>query len=262
MNIHGKIPPLPILHIGGGKETDFTPSVEAFKQERGIKFVLAFSGGSEDDNPLLIETVRHTAQEFGINSGEQPERVASIVERVKDQYVSNIVRDILLPLRGYHIAVLTGGTAWGVPRIAAQTAHELGFYTIGVYPATAARKAKNMLPEGMLDLSVCVHPSIGESRWGDESAIYVKLLDAVVIIGGRAGTMVEVAHILKCNEKSDARVKSILPVSGTGGTADKVSFFPGKPETMRRSVPPEVLQDGKAVFEYLRRSNLLDDVYD
>ncbi len=250
-----------LVEVRGGREEDFTPIVESFKKERGVHFVLAFSGGADDSSPLL----RHVVETLKVDSGELAEDNFDIdvaVNKAKKAYVAGIVRDVLMPLRGYRIAVLTGGTAWGVPAIATEVAMALGFPTIGVFPLAASLKSENMLPEGQLTLSVCVHPMLGTSQWGDEAAAYTKLLDAVVIIGGGAGTMVEVAHLLKQNEKKGLTTKHIIPIYGTGGTADKVAFFPGKPETMARCVPPHPIVSGSEACEYLKMVVFSDDIYD
>lgn len=249
------------IEVKGGALEDFTPIVESFKKDRGVRFVLAFSGGADDSSPLF----RHVVE--SLKSSQEPVEsdetaIDALVSKAKKEYVAGIVREILLPLRGYLIAVLTGGTAWGVPSIATEVAKELGFPTIGVYPLAASLKKENMLPESWLDLAVCVHPMIGSSQWGDEAAAYTKLLDAVIIIGGGAGTMVEVAHLLKQNEKKGLTTKHIVPIYGTGGTADKVSFFPGKPETMARCVPPHPIVTGSEACEYLRQAVFADDIYD
>lgn len=245
-----------LLEVKEDTATNYTKVFEDFLKDRGIHFVLGFSGSADDNNPLLRHVVQH------LMSSAPSEELEESISAAKREYVAGIVREVLAPLQGYRIAVLTGGTAWGVPAVAAEVAKELGFVTIGVFPLTAMKKASNMLPDGLLDIAICVHPLIGESRWGDESAIYTKLLNAVVIIGGGAGTMVEVAHLLKQNEKADIPAKHLIPISGTGGTADKVSFFPGKPETMVRCVPNQAITSGSEACLYLKQVALLEDVYD
>lgn len=248
-----------VLQIRGGDLEDFTSAFEAFKQDRGIRFVLAFSGGADGRDPLTERITERLLSEFGHSL--DPDRRRRIVDDAKKEYVAAIVRDVLMPLRGYRIAVLTGGTIWGVPAIATQVGRELGFATIGVYPLAAAQK-KQVLPDEMIDLTVCVHPLLGPSMWGDESAAYTKLLDAVIIIGGGAGTMVEVSHLLKQNEKASLRIKHIIPISGTGGTADKLSFFPGRPDIMAKCLPSMPITSGADACTFLTRAVLLEDVFD
>jgi hypothetical protein len=265
------------VDIAPGTAIDLNAIVRDFKRDHGIAFVLAFSGGADDTNGVVTEMKRMIREDASL-----PEEVRSHIEKTsdaaKDAFVASLVRDTLEGLLDYRIAVLTGGTAWGVPRIATQVARELGFPTIGVFPSTAATKQKNMLPDGQLSLAICVHPIFGESEWGDESSVYTALLDAVAVIGGGAGTMVETAHILKTNEKRKpvrdiltssqrddsreklrSRPKVILPMNGTGGTAEKLAFFPGKPETMAYTIPPLPFPNGKAVTDYLKEHVLFDE---
>src|SRR5207247_182413 len=106
-------------------------------------------------------------------------------------------KDVTNYFADYRIALLCGGTKFGVPAAAAEYAKEAGIPTIGVYPTVGTKHA---LPGDRLDLSICVPPAVGESDWGDESPVFAKLLDGVIVYGGGAGTLIEAAHILKCNE--------------------------------------------------------------
>ncbi|HVU75565.1 MAG TPA: hypothetical protein VHD38_01865 [Candidatus Paceibacterota bacterium] len=265
------------IDVAPGNGSDLNQVVRDFKRDHGISFVLAFSGGADDNSGIVNEMKRMIREDASLPEDVRS-RVEKTTEAAKDAFVASLVRDTLENLCDYRIAVLTGGTAWGVPRIATQVARELGFPTIGVFPSTAAAKQKNMLPDGQLSLAICVHPNFGESEWGDESPVYTALLDAVAVIGGGAGTMVETAHILKTNEKRKpvrdilmgnqgddsreklrSRPKVILPMNGTGGTAEKLVFFPGKPETMAYTIPPIPFPNGKAVADYLKGHVLFDE---
>ena len=229
-------------------------AIEDFKKKHGIMFVLAFSGGADDSNPILT----HIIKVNGIESENTSFDIKKVIENAKFDFIRNIIEDILRPLRGYQIAIQCGGTKWGVPAIAANVAKELGFKTIGVFPLTGQKYA---LPENVLDLGICVHPMIGNSRWGDETPVFCKTLDSVVVIGGGAGTMVEIAHLLKMNESSRGKIRHILPVSGTGGTADDISYFPGKPGTMVECIPSKPLFKGEEILEHLRTETNIDDTF-
>ncbi|OGG49864.1 hypothetical protein A2763_01580 [Candidatus Kaiserbacteria bacterium RIFCSPHIGHO2_01_FULL_54_36] len=244
----------------GGNADDYTKQVQDFLHERGRAFTLAFSGGA-DDKSLALDAFRDSLLGDARISEEVKSDLPKLAEKAAQENIAKLVRSILEPLRGYRIAIQTGGTKWGVPDAATRVAKELGFPTIGVYPLTA--KNKSALPPEMLDLSVCVHPFIGESSWGDESAIFTKLLDSVVVIGGGAGTMVEVAHLLKINERKSEKTKWIIPVYGTGGTADKLSFFPGKPDTIAKCIPSVPIRTGKEVVDFLiEKVMITDDIYE
>jgi len=237
-------------------EEDYTAKVEEFKRDRGIGFVLAFSGGADDENPLL----QHISEQLQLlaRTDDERELLKKQVESAVDDYIATIVRAILKPLRGYRIAVQSGGTKWGVPRIAIEVARECGFPTIGVYPQLAEQK--HALRE-KLDLSVCVHPQIYQSSWGDEASVFTKLLDGVVVIGGNAGTLVEMAKILKLNERKGIAIKHIVPIYGTGGAANSMLSFPGKLKTMAACLPAHRITTGREAVEYLKDSVVPEDIY-
>lgn len=245
-------------HLDIRGDQDYTSVVEEFKRDRGIRFVLAFSGGADDENPL----VQHIGTK--LKSADLPDDIkatlTALIEGAIDDYIASIVRDILKPLRGYRIAVLSGGTKWGVPRVAIEVARECGFPTIGVYPHLA--QGKHALAPTMLDLSVCVHPQVYRTDWGDEAGVFTKLLDSVVVIGGGAGTLVEMAKILKLNERKGIPIKHIVPIYGTGGTADRMLSFPGKLKTMAACLPARRIISGHEAFEYLRKDVLTEDIYE
>ncbi len=249
------------LDFGSHDSQDNDKRLEDFKKARGVQFVLAFSGGADDGSPMVTSMLEGIREQCLATT--TPSEFDALVKRFKKKYIADIVRDVLGPLRGYKIAILTGGTSWGVPAVAAEVAKEFGFPTIGVFPLIATTKTSNMLPEGMLDLSICVHPTVGESMWGDEGVVYTKLLSAVIIIGGRAGTMVEVTHLLKQNENKRFAMKPIIPITGTGGTADMLAYFPGNQNVMAKSLPRHIITDGKGAFAHLIDQGIItDDLFD
>lgn len=244
-----------------GKNGDYDAMIKEFLRYRGIAFTLAFSGGADDKSAILDSFRESLANDERIPMEVRTE-LPKRADAAAHENISKLVRSILTPLQRYRIAVLTGGTKWGVPDAATRVARDLGLTTIGVYPLVAKMK-KHSLSSDLLDLSVCVHPFIDESCWGDESPIYTKLLDSVIVIGGGAGTMIEVSHLLKLNERRKSNQKWILPVYGTGGTADKLSFFPGKPTTMAKCVPAMPLTTGEEIVDFLHNHNILsEDIYE
>ena len=238
--------------------TNYAETLEKWKDTYGVRFVLAFSGGADDDSPILQYLKNRIANNDSFSEDSRGQ-FQGIVNEANDKIIGKIVRDVLAPLRDYRIAIQTGGTKFGVPRVATQVANELGFPTIGVFPLTAQ---VNKHVDDCLDLAVCVHPFVGKSQWGDESAIFTKLLDAVIVIGGGAGTMVEVAHLLKINERKNDVTKHIIPVHGTHGTAQVLSSFPGKPETMARCIPGYSITSGGMALKYLIENTFIEDVYE
>lgn len=221
---------------------DLTGLIKRFKDEYGLHQVIAFSGGC-DDHPEGIED-------------KTLELALSDAMHRKEQH---IIAAAIRRLQGYRIAVLCGGTKWGVPNTAAHEAKSVGLMTIGVYPFTGKKHAHG---SDLLDLRICVEAEYGESRWGDESSIYAKLLDGVLVYGGGAGTLVEVAHILKMNEailSKNENAKIIVPISGTGGVADGIPFIWGKPQVRKKSIPQERVSNGRRAAElFIERLNLDD----
>jgi predicted Rossmann-fold nucleotide-binding protein len=228
-----------------GKE-DYLAILSEFMAENGLHKIIAFSGGADSEIA-------------GVPSGDQLQKqyqgLASELEARK-------IREALNHLKDFRIAILTGGTVWGVPNTATLEAKKLGMKTIGIYPLAGKKYA---LSSDYLDVSICVEPLMGESRWGDESSIFTSLLDGVIVYGGGAGTLIECAHILKTNEaliKSGLPVKYIIPLSGTGGVADGLPFIWGKAEVRSRCMPFHKVSTGREAAHLLRDKLNLEDYLD
>jgi predicted Rossmann-fold nucleotide-binding protein len=226
-----------------------TSLVNDFMEEYGLKRIVAFSGGSDEpglegiDDPGLKEHLKvalHKKQEL-------------------------IIGQAISRLCSYRIAILCGGTKGGVPETTALAAKAAGLSTIGVYPA---RGRKHPLSPEALDLRICVESEM--SHWGDESSVFAKLLDGVIVYGGSAGTLIEVAHVLKINDailgkaqpirgstsqprhaageaEESARLKLIVPIPGTGGVADGLPFIWGKQKVRLASIIQDNIQDQKNI---------------
>ena len=156
-------------------------------RRQGIEKIIAFSGGADE----AFEG-----------------RVRKVVEQSMHEF------------RGLPIAVLTGGTKWGLPKYASEVARNYSFPVIGIYPQRGLKHAI-----ANLDFAIEVSPRYAGSEWGDESELYAKLANGVEIIGGGAGTLIELAHVLKMNEarkKDNKGPVYISPVrlEGVRTTAD------------------------------------------
>lgn len=220
--------------------TDISSIVDDFKRRLGINRIIAFSGGADS----------------GLG-----EDVPAEISAFKEKLMVEEIRKAVVFLSGYNVAILTGGTSDGVPAAAARSAKDVGLATIGVFPRIGERKA---LSGDLLDLRICVEPRFGESCWGDESAIFAKLLDAAIVYGGTAGTLIEAAHILKINDyrmKRSMPVKFIVSITGSGGTADLLPYFPAKVSVRTACMPTTAITSARvAAKEILQRFNLEDDV--
>jgi len=228
------------------KGSDYDHVISEFKRQYGIKKVIAFSGGSDSK----------------LNSVPDGDPLQKKFEEFSKALEDKIISDCIGKFRGYRIAVLTGGTKWGVPHTASLVAKKYGLKTIGIYPLAGKKHA---LGDDILDLSICVPPTYSESKWGDESPVFAKLLDGVVVYGGNAGTLIECAHVLKINEtlkKSGESLKYIVPISGTGGVADGLPFIWAKPEIRAACMPSLRVVNGFQAADILRDQLELDDYLD
>lgn len=225
------------------KGEDYDSLIRDFLRTNGIQKVIAFSGGSDteltgiaDDDPL---------------QNQYKEIWRGVEERV--------IGDCLSKLRGYPIAILCGGTQWGVPKTAAQKAKEYNFKTIGIYPLAGKKHA---LDGDHLDLALCIEPRYADSQWGDESPIFTKIAHAAVVFGGAAGTLIECAHILKINErliKNGLPPKYIVPIHRSGGVADGLPFIWAKQAIRVKCMPRYPIETGHQAADFLREKLNLDD---
>jgi hypothetical protein len=224
--------------------TEFDKTVSGFLSHHGLHHVIAFSGGA-------------STELTGIASDDPLQAEFAKVQKERE---TRIVRCALNVLRHYRIAVLTGGTKFGFPKTATEVAKEMGLKTIGVFPKTAHDK-RYVLKD--LDLSLCVEPAYGDSAWGDESSVFCKLLDAVIVYGGGAGTLIEASHLLKMNEsllKYEKPLKIIIPIHGTGGVADGLPFVWGKQEIKTACMPQKPVVTGQEAAKYIQERLDLFDV--
>lgn len=229
---------------GDGDERSVGAVVEAFLTHYGLHRVVAFSGGAEVDFP-----------------GASPE-LADLLGRAAEARQREVIGEVLCFLQGQRVAILSGGTRWGVPATALTLAKDYGFKTIGVYPEAGSRHA---LPTALVDLSIRVGSHVFDSCWGDESPLFCRLLDGVVVYGGGAGTAVEMAHLLKINEarvKRGLRPKFIVPVWGSGGTADALPYMPAKPAVRARCLPQTQITSGREAAALLQEHLQLLDFID
>ncbi|PIN93574.1 hypothetical protein COU54_02755 [Candidatus Pacearchaeota archaeon CG10_big_fil_rev_8_21_14_0_10_31_24] len=82
-----------------------------------------------------------------------------------------------------------------------------------------------------------IPPRYGFSEWGDESEIFGKLVNGVILIEGGMGTAIEFSHIMKINE---ARIKNsntliyVSPINTRLNISEDISYcLADKPEVER-----------------------------
>jgi predicted Rossmann-fold nucleotide-binding protein len=232
------------IRIHGAQNYD--ELITEFRKEHGIHRIIGISGGSDD---------RHA----GIPDDDPLQ--ARFME-FRDAFHERLLHDALKPLRGYRIGILTGGTRWGIPKTALKIAKQLGFRTIGVLPRAGERYACD---GDTVDLQIIVEPLIGEGFWGDEGAVWTSLIDGLIVIGGSAGTLTELAHIMKINEslcKRGERPKFMVPIHGTGGVAEQLHQLWAKPAIRDKSMPRDRVHTGAKAAQLLIAALDLDECFE
>ncbi len=166
------------------------------------------------------------------------------------EHANNLARESIDVLKDYHIAILTGGTTWGLSNAVTEYAQALSIPVIGVYPARGKKYTSSHL-----DFALEVPPKYGESEWGDDSEVFAKLIHGVEIIGGGMGTMIEFAHIMKINETRIKYCTSpiyVAPVrTGDNTFSDVFHHLPIKPEIKIICMPALPFTDGKSAANYI-----------
>ena len=204
-----------------------TKSIATFKYENGISKLIAVCGGS---------LVAGLGQE-------------------------KVLADVFAQLQPFapHVAILTGGTRGGLPEAATKLAHQYGLQVLAVVPACA--KPANLMRE--VACRIQVESLVVNSTWGSESAVLMNIADGLVLMGGGAGTLTELANALKINEgrlrappltKGYAPIM-IAPVSGYGGVADLLPALLAnsiiKQSLWETCFPPATLHNGAEAATYL-----------
>jgi predicted Rossmann-fold nucleotide-binding protein len=221
------------VRISGAQ--NYNDLIAEFLREHGIHRIIGISGGADDKHAGIPD--------------DDPLQTRYMDFR--DAFHERLLHDALKPLRGYRIGVLTGGTKWGVPKTALQIARQHGFRTIGVLPKAGEHHALN---GEAVDLQIVVEPLLGEGFWGDEGAVWTSLIDGLIVIGGAAGTLTELAHIMKINEslcKRGERPKFMVPIHGTGGVAEQLHQLWAKPAIRDKSMPRDRVHTGAQAAQYL-----------
>jgi predicted Rossmann-fold nucleotide-binding protein len=197
-----------------------------FREKYQLKAIIGIIGGSADDSPAGTQKF-FTSDFLG--------------------YFSK---------RNFRIGVLSGGTKGGLPEIAVQEARKFNLPTIGVFPQEGIKYA--LLDQ--LDLAIqTAPPAIGDADWGSETPTLIRIPDAFVVIGGEAGTLVEVTSIMKRNVsliKHSQFPVYLVPINGSGGTADIVSQLPGW-KANSKAVPGYAVENGEEAGSFILNALVL-----
>ncbi len=205
---------------------------DRFRKEFGIHAVTAVSGGAQTRIPGVPDVIVNAYR-------------SNLEDRVR-----NVVEDALSQFRGFAVAIMTGGTDEGVPRIATEIAKRLGLNAVFIYPLRGKPHRINGIDP---DLELIVPPAIGDSQWGDESPLFAQLLDGMLVLGGNTGTLIECAHVFKINESTikQGKVKYVVPVRGFGGVSEIIHFLCPRDEVRSRCLPAEVVYNGREAGKLL-----------
>lgn len=171
-----------------------------------------------------------------------------------------IVKDIILRLRDYDVAILTWGTKWDIPNIATKIARAHNIPTIWIFPR---RWEKYSMGKELLNLEIVVDSQYWESHFWDESSMFAKLADWVFVIWWWAWTLIEFAHVMKINEslkKYNWTIKKIVPIVWVPGVSETLHYIPGDNEIKNITFPNKTIHNGKEAFDRLRQELWLDDI--
>lgn len=188
--------------------------VSIFMKENKLEKIIAFSGGADE----------------------------------KEIVVSEIIEDCMSYIQNYPVAILTGGTNEGVPRIANDIAKSYGIKTIGVLPSKGEKSVNKNL-----DLKLVIEPRLLDSHYGDDSEVFAKLSDGVTILGGGNGTAIEFYHMMKMN---DSKIKHgdapiyIAPIAGIGGISEEI-YTLNSVKNRDIILPRRRVYDGDAAMRFL-----------
>lgn len=124
----------------------------------------------------------------------------------KKDFILPIVDVCISELSSSPIALLCGGNNGTVPESVIDCANKYDLPCIGIMPVRGKKYA-----DKRTDISLFVAPRFGESEWGDESEVFAKLADGMIVIGGKYGTLIEVAHAINIS-KSRLRHSGSKPI--------------------------------------------------
>jgi hypothetical protein len=113
------------------KRSKLTNRIKEFLQNAGIKTIIAFSGSADIEEGKVRSVIEEAIKKFS-------------------QFKS--------------VAILTGGTSFGVPKIATEMGKKYGLKVIAVTPSTGI---KHKLSAKLLDLRIIVEPMYDTSEWSE-----------------------------------------------------------------------------------------------
>lgn len=126
----------------------------------------------EEDSKIYVGVVGYSQQKFDEN--EASLILEDAFDSIEEEYISNGEFE--------HIVVVSGLTNMGIPSVAYQVAEDNGYETIGVAP-DAARELE------LYDVDEIYW--VGE-QFGDESQVFIDMIDVIIRVGGGEQSLKEV----------------------------------------------------------------------
>ncbi len=118
----------------------------------------------QDDNVLYVGVVGYSAQDF--DKQDAREILEEALDDIEDEYVESGDYE--------EIAIVSGLTNLGMSKIAYQVAEDRGYKTIGVAPEEANDYELYGVDEIVYE----------GDHFGDESEMFVEIIDVIIKIGG------------------------------------------------------------------------------
>lgn len=133
-----------------------------------------------------------------------------------DAVLRHWLHGIFFELKGENLIIVTGGTNDGVPGHAAAWADMEHIPVLGIMPQKWESQRSPELPKygshGIQNALVVIPPQYGESRSGDETPTLIKMSDALLVIGGQWGTMIELATAMKENARRWKKQQPLISI--------------------------------------------------
>ncbi len=123
---------------------------------------------------------------------------ADNADETRTRSIKAFLKNVFAHLPRGSVIKITGGTKGGIPELASND--DSGVPVCAVTPACGV---KYRIDESHRDISIVVPPYLEDmtSQWGSEASTLVGLCHAVIVFGGNWGTAIELAHIMKINER-------------------------------------------------------------
>ncbi len=218
---------------------------ESIKEIQSIlwfKKIIAFTGGWQ-----------------GIKLNFKDDNIQKRINEESTHTKEIIIRDIISRLKNYDVAILSWWTDFDIPKIATNIANEYNLPTIWVLPR---RWEKYSMWNEKLNIEIIVDSSYSESQYWDESSIFAKLSDWIIVIWWWSWTLIEFAHVMKINEnlhRYNQALKKVIPIHWLGWLSEMLHHIPWNDEIKKLTLPKTTNYNWVEAFEWLKNELNLDE---